>query len=280
MKTSTIAVLLIGIVIIAGGAWYVFSRNTETPVATATYSCDAGKTITATFYKDKVDLVLSDGRKQSEPQVISGSGARYANKDESFVFWNKGNTAFITEGSPAVQTFSNCIAPDASGNLIEVYASSTLGTIQYPKGYTVNEAYMYTQFQNKPIHGVSFTIPPSMATGTNLSSDTYVSIEQLPRAKICTGDIYLTANVKAQTITDNGVHYSVASSTGAGAGNRYEETVYALPDSHPCTAVRYFVHYGVIENYPPGMVTQFDSAALMSAFDTIRRSLVVPSPGV
>ena len=31
--------------------------------------------------------------------MMSGSGARYANKDESFVFWNKGNTAFITEGA-------------------------------------------------------------------------------------------------------------------------------------------------------------------------------------
>jgi membrane-bound inhibitor of C-type lysozyme len=29
---------------------------------------------------------------------MSGSGARYANADESFVFWNKGDTAFITEG--------------------------------------------------------------------------------------------------------------------------------------------------------------------------------------
>lgn len=277
MKTSTVIIVIIGIVLVAGGAWYIFLSPKETPINTVTFSCDAAKTIDASFYKDRVSLTLSDGRQMTEPQVISGSGARYANKDESFVFWNKGNTAFITEGSPAVQTFSNCIAPDASGNLMETYASSTLGiSLQYPRGYVVDESYSYDQFgPKKLIHGVSITIPPSMATGTNLSADTRVSVEQLPNAKNCTGDIFLKANVKAQMITDNGKDYSVATSSDAGAGNRYEETVYAVPGSRPCTAVRYFIHYGAIENYPPGAVTEFDRNTLMGALDTIRLSLVI-----
>ena len=283
MKTSTIASIIVGIIIIAAGVWFFFIRpNQEPPTAKATFSCDAGKTIDASFYKDHVKLVLSDGRTLTEPQVISGSGARYANKDESLVFWNKGNTAFITEGSPAIQTFSNCIAPDASGNLLETYASSTMGfSLQYPRGYTLNESYAYDQFgPKKLIHGVSFVIPESMATSTNLGSDTYVSVEQLPNAKNCTGDIFLPANVKAQDVTDNGTSYSVATSSGAGAGNRYDETVYALAGSKPCTAVRYYVHYSVLENYPPGAVTAFDQTSLTNAFDTIRRSLVVAAPGV
>jgi membrane-bound inhibitor of C-type lysozyme len=45
----------------------------------------------------------------SLPQAMSGSGARYANKDESFVFWNKGNTAFITEGAAGEETYSDCV---------------------------------------------------------------------------------------------------------------------------------------------------------------------------
>jgi membrane-bound inhibitor of C-type lysozyme len=44
------------------------------------------------------------------PQVISGSGARYANADESFVFWNKGDTAFVTEGSDDNMTYKDCVA--------------------------------------------------------------------------------------------------------------------------------------------------------------------------
>jgi hypothetical protein len=52
----------------------------------------------ATFYADKVELMLSDGRSLSLPQVMSASGARYANKDESFVFWNKGNYGLYHRG--------------------------------------------------------------------------------------------------------------------------------------------------------------------------------------
>ncbi len=159
----------------------------------------------------------------------------------------------------------------------ETYASTTLGvSLQYPTGYTLNESYTYSLFgPNKLIHGVSFTIPATMATGTNLATDTYVSVEQLPHAKNCTGDIFLPANVTAQTVTEGSVEYSLASSTGAAAGNRYEEWVYALVGSQPCTAVRYFIHYGVIENYPPGMVQAFDHTALINQFDAIRRSLVL-----
>ncbi|HZP08074.1 MliC family protein [Methyloceanibacter sp.] len=79
------------------------------PVASATFTCKGGKTIAATFYPDKVELKLSDGRSLTLPQAMSASGARYANKDESFVFWNKGDTAFITEGASGQQSYSDCV---------------------------------------------------------------------------------------------------------------------------------------------------------------------------
>jgi membrane-bound inhibitor of C-type lysozyme len=82
----------------------------EDPVATATFRCADGKSIVATFYDDEVALTLSDGRKLALPQVMSGSGARYANEDESFVFWNKGDTAFVAEGSDETLTFKDCVA--------------------------------------------------------------------------------------------------------------------------------------------------------------------------
>jgi membrane-bound inhibitor of C-type lysozyme len=81
----------------------------ETPIASATFKCKDGNSIDATFYADKVNLKLSDGRTMDLPQVISGSGARYANKDESFVFWNKGDTAFVTEGKDENMTFKDCV---------------------------------------------------------------------------------------------------------------------------------------------------------------------------
>ena len=158
------------------------------------------------------------------------------------------------------------------------YASSTLGfSVVYPKSYTVNDTYAYDQFgPKKLIHGVKFVIPSTMATGTNLSSnDTGVSIEQLPHAKKCTADIYMLQNVKAHTESFNGVEYSVASSSDAGAGNRYEETVHAFTSSIPCTALRYFIHYGDINNYDASSsIKEFDRAALLKDFDVIRSSVV------
>jgi len=157
------------------------------------------------------------------------------------------------------------------------YASTTMGiSLRYPKSYTVNDAYANLSVNpKKPISGVQFTIPMEVATGTNLSSDSGISVEQLPRAKACSGDIYLAANVHPVKVTDNGVQYSVASSTGAGAGNLYEEIVYAIASSTPCTAVRYFIHSTQFANYPAGAVHEFDHAALIAAFDKIRQSLVL-----
>jgi membrane-bound inhibitor of C-type lysozyme len=80
----------------------------EDPVNHVVFACKDGKSIDATFYADKVDLKLSDGRSMSLPQTMSGSGIRYANADESLVFWSKGDTAFITEGGDEKETFSDC----------------------------------------------------------------------------------------------------------------------------------------------------------------------------
>ena len=82
----------------------------QDPIATATFVCADEKSIVAKFYPDEVALTLSDGRGLALPQVISGSGARYANGDESIVFWNKGNTAFLTEGSDENMTYKDCVA--------------------------------------------------------------------------------------------------------------------------------------------------------------------------
>jgi membrane-bound inhibitor of C-type lysozyme len=85
------------------------SATAETPVATAVFKCNGGKSIDATFFANSVDLKLSDGRSMKVPQAMSASGARYANKDETFVFWNKGDTAFVTEGKDAKETYTGCV---------------------------------------------------------------------------------------------------------------------------------------------------------------------------
>jgi hypothetical protein len=174
------------------------------------------------------------------------------------------------------------IAPAPAGqNLPNAYSNSAMGfSLHLPDGYRTDESYRYQAFgPSKDISGVKFTIPESFATGTNLGADTYISVEEIPQnnssADKCTTSLFLEQGT-AHLLTDGNTTYSVASSTGAGAGNRYEETVYALPNSHPCIAVRYFVHYSVLENYPAGAVRAFDRQALLAQFDAIRHSLIVP----
>lgn len=75
----------------------------------AQFSCAGGKTIGAAFFNaapSHVELTLSDGRRLTLPQAMSGSGARYASADERIVFWNKGDTAFIDEQGR--QTYADC----------------------------------------------------------------------------------------------------------------------------------------------------------------------------
>ncbi len=165
-------------------------------------------------------------------------------------------------------------------------------SLRYPTGFTVDKSYHYQALgPGKDIVGTKFTIPASMAAGTNLGSDSYISVEQIPLtvpkadvsvntttiiplATTCTASLFIP-NTKPQTVTDAGVTYSVSSTTGAGAGNRYEETVSAIPGTNPCIGVRYFVHYSVFENYPAGSIKQFNKAALIVVFDAIRRTLVI-----
>ena len=71
------------------------------------YTCKKGTVIEAVYHDGTVDLFLPNQRHIVLPQVLSASGARYANPDESFVFWNKGDTAFITEGKTT--TFEDCV---------------------------------------------------------------------------------------------------------------------------------------------------------------------------
>jgi len=73
----------------------------------AIFTCKDEKSIEAVFAGSKVSLVLSDGRKLELDQTLAASGARYANKDETLVFWNKGNTAFIEEKEKT--TYSDCL---------------------------------------------------------------------------------------------------------------------------------------------------------------------------
>jgi len=296
MNNLTKAILLVVALAVIGflAFWYrPSSPGGKDSLANVTFVCNGGKTINAVYYagdnkpaatadqlpvpSGKVALTLSDGRSMTLPQTLSADGGRYANADESFVFWTKGNGALVLENNQE-KSYIGCIrvmpTPEGS-DLTQAYVNNDVGvSIRMPEGYAA-AAYKYENMgPGKSIDGVKFTIPSSVTTGTNLASDTYLSIEAIPAVKSCSASLFLE-NAKTLEMSYGDTTYSVASSTGAGAGNRYEETVYAIPGTNPCLAIRYMVHYGVIENYPAGTVKEFDKAALLAEFDAIRSTLVV-----
>ena len=99
----------------------------------ATFNCPDGKSIEAEFVNQGdsyVNLVLSDGRTMKLAQAVSADGARYANQDESFVFWNKGDNAFILENDNT--TYADCLDSKSQANLANpasVYCQSQGGRL-------------------------------------------------------------------------------------------------------------------------------------------------------
>jgi membrane-bound inhibitor of C-type lysozyme len=268
--------------------------STESKVVNrVSYACDGNRLIKAAFMErvnpavaptpdapptptGSVSLVFDDAPAVLLSQSISADGARYATVDEALVFWSKGNAAIVLDhGQDGMYT--NCIATENDpGTLPFVYHDGAVGfTVRYPSDFLLDVKYIYNSGQKMAIPGVKFTIPEIMATGTNLSVDSYVSVEHVA-AEICDAMAFSDHAMVATstTVMVGDVTYSFASSTDAGAGNRYEESVYVLPTVNQCLALRYFVHYGAIENYDAGTIKTFDRAALLSVFDRVRDSVV------
>lgn len=125
-------ILFIVLLAVVGMMLWKTSEKTKTfspaLIATATYYCNNNQNIIATFYEGEViavnpgeppvptgsvKLTLSDGRKLDLNQTISGSGVRYANSDESFVFWNKGDSAMVLENN-IEKDYTNCATKNSN----------------------------------------------------------------------------------------------------------------------------------------------------------------------
>jgi membrane-bound inhibitor of C-type lysozyme len=265
----------------------------KTPIAQVTYICNEDKTIDAAFYKGQINpvepgempipsgsvkIVLSDGRSFDLPQTISADGSRYANTDESFVFWSKGNGALVLENNVEKSHIGCVVLTKDPGGLLKIYHDGTIGfSVRYPIDYSINTAYQYQGLgPNKEINGVKFVIPSSLATGTNLSSfDTGVSVETIPATQNCNAGLFSYNDSGIVALSDNNTEYSFASTSEGAAGNFYLEYIWAIPYTNPCIAVRYLIHSTNIANYTPGTVSEFDRAALISQFDKIRQSLII-----
>lgn len=146
-------------------------------------------------------------------------------------------------------------------------------SISYPADYSLDESLVAEV--GKGSHVFNFNVPARVFKGTNLSGDSRLSVEILHDSHGCTPDQFLD-NVTGYYVERQGMLvFNVAKSGEAGAGNFYKNDVYAVANSKPCIAVRYFIHSHNIMNYDPGSVRAFDAAGLAREFDEIRKSLVV-----
>jgi hypothetical protein len=154
--------------------------------------------------------------------------------------------------------------------------SETGFSIAAPAAFTPDPSHDYGALgPGKDIKGFSLTIPASLAKGTNLGGDSYIAVETLPGTSPCAAAAFLDSPTAAPSVTSHGLTYLVATGSDAGAGNFYDETVYAVKGSSPCLAVRYFVHSLNIGNFTPGAVKAFNDPALIAQFDAIRATLTL-----
>ncbi|HZP18978.1 MAG TPA: hypothetical protein VFB16_02110 [Bauldia sp.] len=150
-------------------------------------------------------------------------------------------------------------------------------TIVVPEGYAVNPSYRYDQLgAGRTIAGTAFTVPERIWKGSNLSADSYLSVEEIRGAAKCTAALFLPAGAEVKSVTDKGQRYTLGTFGDAGAGNFYDQTVYARATGARCIGVRYFIHATNIGNYDPGTVEEFNRAGLIAQWDKIRRSISFP----
>lgn len=104
--------LIFIIVIILLGYWIwrtahhqptpVVAPTVEQTVSATFYDQTTGEATQATFGDRSVTFTNAKLGTMTLPQTISADGGRYANADESIVFWNKGDSVFITQNGVIV----------------------------------------------------------------------------------------------------------------------------------------------------------------------------------
>ena len=107
-----------GVVIVALSVYFLlsgngedqssFNENVTRTTETVSYQCADDLTMAAAFNQNIVVLSLLDGRQIVLQQVEAASGAKYANDNESLVFWTKGDEAFFEEFGTT--SYADCVA--------------------------------------------------------------------------------------------------------------------------------------------------------------------------
>lgn len=134
MKRNLIILILVLTLL---GAWYVLVGREKLAlesgpilIDTVSYLCDSDRVVSVAYFESRyateaesneipkptgsVEVSINGAASSTLAQTISASGIRYANEDESLVFWSKGDGAFIMRDGTIDPEYANCLAAGLS----------------------------------------------------------------------------------------------------------------------------------------------------------------------
>ncbi len=150
-------------------------------------------------------------------------------------------------------------------------------SVQHLQYSGITEGY-YFEFPGSSVRnlGVAFPMPTNFIAGTNLASDSRTSIEV---SKECNPVVLVSnPNVKEFSRTIGGYTFRAATSSDAGAGNFYEEHVYATVSPRvagECYVGRLFLHsmnLGIAQDTNPETLL-YDRARMAELFEEMLSTL-------
>lgn len=145
--------------------------------------------------------------------------------------------------------------------------------LSYPKGAmmykagTVAETGMLNP--NKKIKKDRFVVTSDYTKGTNLASDSGVTIEVYDSTQLCQAEYVPENFTAAPSVTINGNTFSVATSEGVGAGNLYRHQLYKTIKDGKCYVAIAITHSTSVGAYPVGEVTEYNKAELMEIYNKV-----------
>ncbi|HVM73283.1 MAG TPA: hypothetical protein VMU13_00155 [Candidatus Paceibacterota bacterium] len=123
---------------------------------------------------------------------------------------------------------------------------------------------------------IAFTLNPDMFVGTNLNeAGLYVGATTSPSivAHCVEPIINDLETIASSSVMIQGTVFDEFDSTGAAAGNIYQERVFRTVRDGTCMEFVELLHSGNIDNYPKGKVVAFDSAAFTGTLDSMLQTL-------
>jgi hypothetical protein len=183
-----------------------------------------------------------------------------------------GNTAMVTNATTTVDTSHN-LSEIIPGTPSVMYSDPHFGfTIYYPST-TVLQTTGFEGFlpiSKTPLIG--FSLSHALFDGTNLSeAGVFVGATTSPTiVSVCTNPVANGIETEAtSSAIIGGTSFAEFNSTGAGAGNIYQEKVFRTVKNNTCFEVVELLHSGQIANYPPGTVTAFDESKFSGILDAM-----------